>query len=55
MLDNSLNFLVKSYIFKRGVKIIVIHYHFLCLICRLLSLLMVGHNSELIWPNPLHL
>ena len=23
---------------------IVVHYHFLCLICRLLFLLMVGHN-----------
>ena len=44
MLDNSLNLLVKSYIAKRGVKMIVIHYHFLCLICRLLFLLMVGHN-----------
>ena len=45
MLDNSLNLLVKSYIVKRGMKMIVFHHHFLCLICRLLFLLMVGHNQ----------
>ena len=35
---------MKYYIVKRGMKMIVFHYHFLCLICRLLFLLMVGHN-----------
>ena len=45
MLDNLLNLLVKSYIVKRGMKMIVFHHHFLCLICRLLFLLMVGHNQ----------
>ena len=33
---------MKSYIIKRGVKMIVIPYHFFSLICRLLFL--VGHN-----------
>ena len=45
MLDNLLNLLVKSYIVKRGMKMIVFHHHLLCLICRLLFLLMVGHNQ----------